>query len=128
MRRSANAGVSGHARCCGSSGSEVSPRAGLPDFGVVHPERAELNFLAIFSRSSRSSTHVSTKPHAVQMNHDERAAPKIVRFIGINVPHVRLRETLISVELHFGQTPVFFNATSSALDDWTARSGRSTAA
>jgi hypothetical protein len=76
-----------------------------------HHVPGELNFLPIFSRSSLLSTHVSTNPQDVQMNHDVYTAPKAVRFMGIMVPHNLRLETLISVEVHFGQTPVCFKAT-----------------
>ncbi len=46
------------------------------------------------------------------MNHDVYTAPNTVRPIGIRFPHIFLLEApriLISVEAHFGQTPVVFN-------------------
>lgn len=51
-------------------------------------------------------------PQIAQMNHAEYAALKMVNPMGISMPHVFFRTTRMSVDVHLGQIPVFFNETS----------------
>jgi hypothetical protein len=52
------------------------------------------------------------KPQDAQMNHEKYAAPNTVLLVGSIVPHILRLQTLMSVDEHFGQTPVFFTETS----------------
>ena len=82
-----------------------------PPSALIAQRAGASSFRAILSSSCRLSTHASTKPHTVQMNSVECAAPKIVRPRGMSVGHMRRRITRISVDVHLGQTPVFFTRT-----------------